>query len=381
MDSVSPLYPDNSVHSRMNRRSGIYDIDFSKMSINSPAPSLSRRNSSASYVNSALGAIPRGTRSSTPDSAARILRTPEPCLHRQNSLSASMRKFRSKVTHAIDRLNVSFSEYIAEHREHREHTVVPSVVSKSSRGNKTVEKILSSGGIRRNKIAPASSLLHSFKPKNLFKKRGNKKTRDVDTISKSSSCSSLPSLASVEYLHPVVPMETGSGRVLIYDDLEKSVVSHSFSDYAYDDVNFTDEVDVHRSEDRNFEANQSSRRGSWVSRVFEVPEEINHKFRVEQTLQSLNCSPEKSDESFESRSSCSKIVHPSWSNEQLENAEGDYVVIKRKCSCRMQEEKEANEFILTKKNSLNLDETDGFVIVNQEEDVEKANSYVVSMYV
>ncbi|XP_033228248.1 uncharacterized protein LOC117180048 [Belonocnema kinseyi] len=377
MASVSPLYSDNSVHSRMNRRSGIYDIDFSKMSINSPGPNPMRRNSSASYVNSALEAIPRGTGSSTPDSESRILRTPEPRLHRRNSLSASMRKFRSKVTHAIDRLNVSFSEYMAEHREHREHTVAPTVVSKGSRANKTVEKILSSGGIRRNKIAPKSSLLHTFKPKNLFKKRGNANSHDVDTISRSSSCSSLPSLASVDYhVQPAVPMETGSGRVLIYDDLEKSVVSHSFSDYAYDDVKFTEEADVHRSEDSNFDANQS-----WVSRVFEVPEESNPKFQVQKTLYSLNCSPEKSDESYESRSSCSKIVHPSWSNEQLDHAEGDYVVIKRNCPCRMQEEEEAKVFNLKNKNSLNLDETDEFMMMNQKEDVEKANSYVVSMYV
>lgn len=326
MDSVSPVYPDDSVHPQMERRLAVYGLE------------------------------------------------------------SSMQKIRKRITSDIDRLNVSLREN--KEPTHKQHgAIAASKDSKAAHCKETIEKIevmiLFSGGLQINKVGPSIPEIKFIQRKNIFTEC------DTGLISlRSSSFSLLTFFTALEdYRQPIQPMETGSEIVLFYYDgfekptMEKLIVFYLFSNNlygnVYDDVDIYDKVDVYQAKNENLVKNQ---KGSWVTRVLEVPEEISDKFGIYDTLQNLHCSLTISDESLELRSSSSKFVDPISSKEELENTEIDQILMRRKHPCVDVEEEEVEGFVLAEKNSLEQEEADGFVMVTNEKNTEKTNGFYASIY-
>ncbi|XP_033228250.1 uncharacterized protein LOC117180050 [Belonocnema kinseyi] len=301
-------------------------------------------------------------------------------------LESSMQKIRKRITIDIDRLNVSLKKN--KEPTHKQHgTTALSKDSKAAQCNETIEKIekmiLFSGGLQINKIRPSIPEMKRIQRKNIFTER------DTGLISLTLSSSLLTFFTALEdYLQPMEPMGNRSEVVLFYYDgfktliLEKSIVSCSLSNIymygnVYDDVDMYDKVNFCPAKSENLVMSQKE---CSLPRVLEVPEGISDKFGIDDTLQNLHCSLTISDEFLELRSSSAMFVDPVSSKEELENAENDHILERRKWPCANIEEEEVEGFVLAEKINLEQEEADGFVLVTNEKNTEKTNSFYASIY-
>ena len=326
-------------------------------------------------MNNNNGAIPRDRRNSVPVDlgfARTPTRTSGSSFLKKRSLSSSMKKICNKITIALDKLHLSFSESRIDEKS-------LSTPPKSVKCRNTIEKILSSGGCKKVESRSASILKKS---KKLLQKFMDSTERD-DVQSKISSSNSLMSLTELEdHLESSKPMDTASGRIIMYDDVDDEIVAVPFANFVYqDDMECDDEDDY--LENQHFSVYQSQRLRNPVSQKW-CEEESEDSSQLEEgciiggNMSGLKCLYDS--ESSVSRSSCSTVVHPSWTDEEVEEEEGEYVFLNRKCSCAKEEDAEDEEFILAKGSS--DQEEDGFLMVeNKDKLMKKNNSFVLTMYV